>query len=228
VHKTLAEVADHPVALTGALTWAIGVFFWTGDLPSAELHINWFLSHAEAYSLGPNAVVGRGLKAQLAIRQGDAKSGVKSLRDCLQKIHAARHGLIITEFNISLVQGLAAIGQFVEAMSLIDETIQLIENKGDTVHMPELLRLKGSLFVSKPQPCVADAELFFARSLELSRHQGARAWELRTAIDLAGLFASQGHPKHGQVLLQPVFNQFVEGLDTADLKTAKDLLSALH
>jgi hypothetical protein len=101
----------------------------------------------------------------------------------------------MTEFNVSLVQGLAAIGQFDEAMSLIDETIQLVETKGDTVHMPELLRLKGSLFVSKPQPCVADAELLFARSLELSRHQGARAWELRTAIDLAGLLASQGQPQ---------------------------------
>jgi hypothetical protein len=228
VHKTLKEVADHPVALTGALTWAIGVFFWTGDLPSAELHINWFISHSEAYSLGPNAAVGRGLKAQLAIRQGDAKRGVKSLRDCLQKIRAARHGLIMTEFNISLVQGLAAIGQFDEAMSLIDETIQLVEAKGDTVHMPELLRLKGALFVSKPQPCAADAELFFARSLELSRHQGARAWGLRTAIDLAGLFASQGQPKRGLALLQPVFEQFMEGMDTADLRTAKNLLSELH
>jgi hypothetical protein len=228
VHKTLKEVADHPVALTGALTWAIGVFFWTGDLPSAELHINWFISHSEAYSLGPNAAVGRGLKAQLAIRQGDAKGGVKSLRDCLQKIRAARHGLIMTEFNISLVQGLAAIGQFDEAMSLIDETIQLVEAKGDTVHMPELLRLKGALFVSKPQPCAADAELFFARSLELSRHQGARAWGLRTAIDLAGLFASQGQPKRGLALLQPVFEQFMESMDTADLRTAKNLLSELH
>jgi hypothetical protein len=99
VHETLKEVLDHPVALTGALTWAIGVFFWTGDLASAELHINWFISHAEAYSLGPNVAVGRGLKAQLAIRQGDAKGGVKSLRDCLRKIRAARHGLILTEFN---------------------------------------------------------------------------------------------------------------------------------
>ena len=30
------------------------------------------------------------------------------------------------------------------------------------------------------------------QSLELSRRQGARAWELRTAIDLAALLAGQG------------------------------------
>lgn len=175
VHRTLKEVVDHPVALTGALTWGIGVFFWVGDLTNAETHIDWFISHSEAHSLGPNVAVGHGLKAQLAIHRGDARGGVENLRDCLEKIHAARHGLIITEFNISLVQGLAAIGRLVEAMTLLDETIQLVEANGDTVHMPELLRLKGSLLLSTPRPDVAEAELCFERSLELSRYQGARA-----------------------------------------------------
>ncbi len=58
--------------------------------------------------------------------------------------------------------------------------------------MPELLRVKGSLLSSKPQPSVDDAEKYFTQSLELSRRQGARAWELRTATDLAALLADQG------------------------------------
>jgi predicted ATPase len=93
--------------------------------------------------------------------------------------------------------------------------------------MPELLRVKGSLLLSTPQPRVGDAELFFIRSLELSRHQGARAWELRTATDLAALFANQGQFERGRALLQPVFEQFAEGWDTADLKAAERLLSNL-
>ncbi|WP_414642769.1 ATP-binding protein [Bradyrhizobium sp.] len=228
VHKTLKEVADHPVSLTGALTWAIGVFFWAGDLRNAETHIDWFISRSEAYSLGPNLAVGLGLKAQLAIRQGDAVRGVAGLNGCLEKIRAARHGLLITEFNISLVQGLAAIGRFDEGTTLIGETIQLVEANGDVVYMPELLRLKGSLLLSKPQPSVAEAELCFARSLELSRRQGARAWELRTATDLATLFTGQGQPERGRALLQPVFEQFAEGFDTADLRAAKSLLLTLR
>jgi hypothetical protein len=227
VHKTLKDVADHPVSLTGALTWAIGVFFWVGDLRGAEMHIDWFISLSQAHSLGPNAAVGRGLKAQLAIRQGDATGGIESLHGCLEKIHAARHGMLTTEFNISLVQGLAAIGRFVDATRLIDETIQLVEANGDTVHMPELLRLKGSLLLSKSQPHVADAELYLGRALELSRHEGARAWELRAATDLATLFAGQGQRARGRALLQPVVEQFVEGFDTADLKAAARLLETL-
>jgi predicted ATPase len=145
----------------------------------------------------------------------------------MEKIHGVRYELLTTEFNISLVQGLAAIGRLAEATTLIDETIQRVETNGDFSYMPELLRIKGSLLLSTPQPRVDDAELFFMQSLELSRRQGARAWELRTATDLAALFASQGQSERGRALLQPVFEQFVEGFDTADLRTAKSLLSTL-
>src|SRR5271170_3935075 len=112
--------------------------------------------------------------------RGDAKSGVESLQDCLQKLHAVRYELLTTPFNISLVQGLAALGRFTEAMKLIDETIRLVEANGDVSYLPEALRVKGNLFAAMPQPSIADAELCFTQSLELSRRQGARAWELRT------------------------------------------------
>jgi tetratricopeptide (TPR) repeat protein len=219
--------AEHPVTLSIALHWAISVFLWTGDLQSAEEHIDWFVSHAESHSLGPYRAVGRGLKGELAIRQGNAKGGVESLQGCLEELHAARYELLTTAFNISLVQGLAAIGRFAEGMTLIEETIRLVEANGDIIYMPELLRVKGSLLLSMPQPSVDDAEMCFMQSLELSRRQGARAWELRTAVDLAKLLAAQGRPESARALLQPVLEQFAEGSDTADLKAAERLLATL-
>jgi hypothetical protein len=93
--------------------------------------------------------------------------------------------------------------------------------------MPELLRVKGGVLLSSPQPSDDGAEKCFAQSLELSRRQAALAWELRTAIDLAVLLAAQGRPKSARGLLQPVFEQFVEGSDTADLKAAARLLATL-
>ena len=131
-------------------------------------------------------------KAELAIRRGDVKGGVESLQGVSGELHAVRYELLTTEFNISLVQGLAAIGRFAEGIALIDETIRQVEANGDLSYMPELLRVKGGLLLSMPQPSVDDAEMCFMQSLELSRRQGARAWELRTAIDLAALLADQG------------------------------------
>jgi len=90
-----------------------------------------------------------------------------------------------------------------------------------------LLRVKGGLFLSMPHPNSDAAETCFAQSLELSRHQGARSWELRTAIDLARLWANRGKPEDGRTLLQPILEQFSEGRDTADVQTAGRLLAEL-
>jgi predicted ATPase len=65
------------------------------------------------------------------------------------------------------------------------------------------------------------------QSLELSRRQGARAWELRTATDIAALLVTQGKFERARTLLRPVFERFAEGFDTADLKAAAYLLANL-
>jgi predicted ATPase len=171
--------------------------------------------------------VGRGRQGELAIRRGDASDGLEGLRASLAKIHAARYELLTTEFNISLAQGLAAIRRLAEAITLINETIQRVETNGDALYVPELLRVKGGLLLSMPRSGVEDAEKCFMQSLELSRRQGARAWELRTAVDLATLLADQGRRENGRAFLQPVFEQFAEGWDTADLKAAERVLSTL-
>jgi predicted ATPase/DNA-binding winged helix-turn-helix (wHTH) protein len=222
-----AERMDHPASLVSVLAWGASIFLWTGDLRSAEDYINSCISRAESYSLEPLAAVGQARKAELAIRRGDAKNGVESLRESLEKIHSVRYELITTEFDISLAEGLGAIGRLAEAIKVINETLHRVETNGDAAYIPELLRVKGRLLLSKPQPDPGEAESSLMQSLELSRRQGARAWELRTATDLAALFASQGRSERGRALLQPVFEQFVEGLETADLKAADRLLATL-
>jgi predicted ATPase len=218
---------DHPASLVVVLAWAASIFLWTGDLRSAEQHIVSPISLAESHSLQPLIAVGQARKAELVIRRGDAKNGIESLRDSLEKIHAVRYELITTEFDISLVRGLGAIGRLTEAITLINETIQRVETNSDAAYMPELLRVKGRLLLSKPQSNAGEAELCYMQSLELSRRQGARAWELRTATDLAALFGSQGRSESARALLRPVFEQFTEGSDTADLKAAERVLATL-
>jgi predicted ATPase len=65
------------------------------------------------------------------------------------------------------------------------------------------------------------------RSLELGRRQGARAWELRAAVDLATVWAHEERIKSARALLQPVFDRFEEGSNTADLRAAERLLATL-
>ena len=162
-----------------------------------------------------------------AIRLGDAKGGIESLRDALGKLHAIRYELLSTELTIALAQGLAAVVRFDEAMTLIDATIQTAEANGELSYMPELFRVKGRLRLAMPQPDPDQAEGCFMQSLEISRRQGARTWELRTAVDLAALLADRGRSDSARALLRPVFEQFAAGSDTADLRAAERLLASL-
>jgi predicted ATPase len=139
----------------------------------------------------------------------------------------AHYERLTARFNIMIARGFAATGRLTEGIALIDKTIQLVEAKGGIPYTPELLRLKGSILLKMPKPRAKEAERCFSQSLELSRSQGSRAWELRTATDLAAHWAGQGRAEEARALLQPVFEQFNEGFDTADLRAAKSLLTTL-
>jgi len=222
-----AAALDHPVTLSIALIWAVSVFLWTGDLDDAEEHIERFLSRAESNSLGPYVAVGRGFQGELAIRRGDAKRGIEELQSCLQALHRARYEMLTAAFNISLAQGLASTGRHAESLALIDGTMELVEEHGALTYMPELLRVKGNVLRFGSDSMDDEAQSCFRHSLELSRQQGATAWELRAAVDLAALLADQGRRKESRATLQPVLDKFDEGLDTADLMAAQRLLVRL-
>jgi hypothetical protein len=50
---------------------------------------------------------------------------------------------------------------------------------------------------------------------------------LRTAVDLAALWAGQGRVKEARALLHPVVEQFTDGRDTPDFEAAERLLTTL-
>ena len=223
-----SEAMGHPAALALVLAGAASVFLWAGDLDNAQYHTDLSLSHAEANALGPLVAIGQGRKAELAILRGNTKAGVKDLQATLERLHAARHEVLTTEFNIAVAQGLAALGRSDEGRVLIDESIRQVEVSGEMFYMPELLRIKGGLLLSMEKPDVREVETCFNESLVLSRRQGARAWELRTARDLAKHLADQGQSKNGRALLKSVYAEFKEGFETADLKAAEALLTTLR
>jgi predicted ATPase len=56
------------------------------------------------------------------------------------------------------------------------------------------------------------------------REQGALFWELRATLSTARLRLTQNNRAGAAQILQPVYNRFTEGFDTADLKEARLLL----
>jgi predicted ATPase len=170
--------------------------------------------------------ISRCRKAELTIRRGNVRQGVDDLRAGLKPIHAARHELLTTEFNMELALGLLALGQAQTGLNIVNETIDRVEGSGELFQIPELLRIKGALLCST-QSIHDEAERCFREALTLARKQGSGSFELRTATNLAALLADRGRRKEAEETLQPVYGRFTEGFDTADLQAAAELMRAL-
>ncbi|WP_338834119.1 hypothetical protein [Bradyrhizobium septentrionale] len=222
----VSEATGHSAALALVLAGATTVSLWRGDLDSAQRYIDRSYSLAEANAMGPLMAISRCRKAELTIRRGNVRQGVDDLRAGLKPIHAARHELLTTEFNMELALGLLALGQAETGLNIVNETIVRVEGSGELFQMPELLRIKGALLRST-QSIHDEAERCFREALKLARMQGSGSFELRTATDLAALLADRRRRKEAKETLQPVYGRFTEGFETADLQAAAELMRSL-
>jgi predicted ATPase/DNA-binding winged helix-turn-helix (wHTH) protein len=227
LNETLKRTATtgHPVPLLVALRYAISVLIWNGDFDEAERQIDRFAAHADSHASQSHVILGRCLRGQLAIGRGDNENGLRLLRANLDLLRAQRYELLTPAFQISLVQALQATGRFDEGLELVEETIQSVQKRGDFCYMPELSRARAALLFAASPFMTDEAEACLTKSIAMSRRQGARAWELRTSIDLAKRLSAQGRSEQAHALLKPVFDRFPDGSASADLRIAENLLS---
>ncbi len=65
------------------------------------------------------------------------------------------------------------------------------------------------------------------QAIVVANSQEAKSFELRAAISLARLWRDQGKCQVARELLAPIFNWFIDGFGTPDLKEATALLDEL-
>jgi ATP/maltotriose-dependent transcriptional regulator MalT len=99
-------------------------------------------------------------------------------------------------------------------------------NTGLAIWMPELWRWSGVLGRRTGSDASAEADL--RQALEVARQQGARALELRAAIDLADLKRAQGDISGALALLEPLHHACAEGGETNDLSQAAALIKGFR
>ncbi len=111
---------------------------------------------------------------------------------------------------------------------MLDGELATIAKTHERIREAEILRLRGVLTLRDDASQSSLAEAFLQRSLELSRTQRAKGWELRTSASLARLWQSQGKRMEAYDLLAPIYSWFTEGFDLKDLKEARALLAQLE
>jgi len=125
-------------------------------------------------------------------------------------------------------QSAALSGQRDVARNLIEEALEQMERPGceEKCIYAEALRVRG--WILQCGGDLAGAESAFRASLEASRQQQAKSWELRAATSYAELLKDQGRRREAFDLLHPIYNWFTEGRSTRDHIEAAALLAKLH
>jgi predicted ATPase len=225
-----ARAVNHVVCLCLALCEAAcPVALFTGGLTAAEDYAAMLLDSSTAHALPIWRVAGHSFQATLLIRNGDFDTGLRLLRIALEQAPEASSQPGFTWFLGELAAGFGRAGQIAQGLEAIDNALARSERNEVRWCVAELLRIRGELLLSQGAPGAAVmAEDHFRQALDWARRQGALSWELRAATSLARLLCDQGRSADALALLQPVYERFTEGFETADLKTAKALLATLQ
>jgi predicted ATPase len=127
-----------------------------------------------------------------------------------------------------LAEALGRARQTAHGLATIDEALARSERSEERWCVAELLRIKGELVILQgASGANRAAEEHFRQSLDWSRQQEVLSWELRTTTSFARLLRDQRRIGEARTLLESVYNRFSEGFETADLRTAKQLLDEL-
>jgi predicted ATPase/DNA-binding winged helix-turn-helix (wHTH) protein len=221
-----AERVQQPLSLSLALLFTIPIFLWIGDWANAAPLIDRLIDHTGKHALGPHHAVGIGFKGELLIRRGELDDGIDHLARSQATLRATRYRLMTTVFGTTQAESRAQLGQFDDAIRIINECIAQMNDRGESFDLPEMLRVKGDILRSLGRP--DEAETWFRQSLEVSRRQCALGWELRAAVALGRLWREKGRGGEARALIEPLYRRYDEGLASMDLVAAKMLLDSLN
>lgn len=170
-------------------------------------------------------VTGIALREWNLAQGGDAAAALAALDTALERLDTMgvrfHHGqLLARRARLQLRLGQAPAAQLTVARALAD-----VEASGIGWNRADIYLAEGEVLLAHGGEQRGLAAAAFQLAMDAARAQGARSWQLRSAIAQARLAAETEGPAAARRILEPVLVPFTEGHDTADLKEAAGLLA---
>ncbi len=241
--KLARESAD-PKCMAFAMVKAVQLHLYRREAILAEEWAEKGLAHCSEHGIVQERMWIKSLSGWALAAQGRVEDAMAQMRESIEAYRALRSELSLSHYLTLLAEVLGLIGRAQEGLGIITEALELVRRTGDRHCEAETNRIRGELLLIRaaslesgqvtragdwpgvaPEAAeCAEAEASFRRSIEIARRQGAKSWELRSAITLNRLLRQQDRRAEARQILEPVYNSFTEGFDTADLQEAKTLL----
>jgi predicted ATPase len=157
------------------------------------------------------------------VQQGRIEEGIALMRESVATLRKFGSELLFTIVFADLAAAYLSIGQLEQAAAALAEGYACVERNGEHWAESELYRMEGELLLMREPPDRAAAEARFQKAREVARRQQARSYELRATTSLARLWRNQGKARQADAALKDVYGWFTEGLETPDLKDAREI-----
>jgi DNA-binding SARP family transcriptional activator/tetratricopeptide (TPR) repeat protein len=218
----LANQYYHPFTMADVVTFG-GCLLdeLNGDAVSLQEHAEALIKLSERVGIGWHGAGWKHRGAAL-VMMGQFEAGIADFHKGMREefVRAAR--CIESGGHGTLAYAKAIAGEFMAGLTAIKEAISLAELRNEFYNLAELYRIMAEIYLLQADNL--NAETSYLRAIEISRQQQAKSWEIRAALGLAKLWQTQGKAEKAKKLLQPVYDWFTEGFDSADLIQAKELL----
>jgi predicted ATPase len=228
MEKSLGEAEATGQATSQCYVLALAachITFWTGDEVAAARYTVMLIELARQHVLPHWSAYGARFERVFALKAGSLDGDSPRRSSGQEEGVGPNFSLRSVTGLMLLAEALGQVGRIAEGLALLEVGIEQFEASCLT---PELVRLKGELFLQQGMPgAEGAAEIHFRQALDGAREYGALSWELRAATSLARLLNNQSRPADATACLQPVYDRFTEGFGTADLIAAKQLLDEL-
>ncbi len=225
---TVARQVGHIYSRVFALTFGARIHQCRGDEleveKMAEETISTSREHGFAYYLA-QGIMQRGWALT---RQGKVDEGIAQLHEGLSALQATGAELSRPGSLIQLAEVYANAGLNCEALAVVSEAAHLVDQKGTRFWDAEMCRLKGLVLLALSKDNQAEAESCFRHALEIARHQQAKFFELRAAVNLSRLLQRKNKQSEARAVLAEIYGWFTEGYETADLQEARAILGKLQ
>ena len=223
----LAEAVSHPFSVTIAL-WGMGILALLRR-DSSELRVTGetMIAHCQEKGFAPFIPVGKIFRGGALAAEGSLAQGVADIREGIAGVRSKGTEYTVPTFLAWMAALCLASGQMEQGVTALEEGLAMSEKNADRFSLPEFHRLKGELLLAAPRRAESAAEACFREAIEIARAQDGKVFELRATTSLARLWGARNRRAEARALLAPICGWFAEGLETKDLREARELLEQL-